>query len=202
MFVNLFKGIFLSTLAVSLSILLWSNFTINFIGFSVSLLSVTFGLLSSAISEEILFRFIIFELLIKRCRFEIALIIESLIFSLAHYTTSVDLIALIGYFLGGVNYTLAYVLLKKTSKIYSQSMRLLKKISLPIGLHLGWNCSQSILFGLKTENYGYKTSIFSVDLLGEDLFTGGNYGYEGGLIQLIARILVLLYLLYVFTKQN
>ena len=65
-----------------------------------------------------------------------------------------------------------------------------EKLWLPIGLHFSWNFFQGFVYGFPVSGYVFD-GLFEVSILGQELWTGGEYGPEGGLIGIIARIIVL-----------
>jgi membrane protease YdiL (CAAX protease family) len=61
------------------------------------------------------------------------------------------------------------------------------ELAAPIGLHVGWNLFQNMVFGFPVSGIEPKgATIFSVDQTGPALWTGGTFGPEGSLIGLSA----------------
>ena len=61
------------------------------------------------------------------------------------------------------------------------------ELAVPIGLHVGWNLFQNMVFGFPVsgiESDG--ATVFSVDQAGPALLTGGAFGPEGGVLGLLA----------------
>lgn len=54
-------------------------------------------------------------------------------------------------------------------------------LGLPIGLHLGWNFAEGNLFGLPVSGGAAPYSLWRCELHGSALWTGGDFGPEGGL---------------------
>jgi membrane protease YdiL (CAAX protease family) len=61
-------------------------------------------------------------------------------------------------------------------------------LALPIGLHLSWNFSQGVLFGFPVSGQMDKVAVFGLSGGGPDLWTGGEFGPEGGLMGLLAML--------------
>ena len=61
-------------------------------------------------------------------------------------------------------------------------------LAIPIGLHLSWNFSQGILFGFPVSGQMDKVALFALKSGGPDLWTGGEFGPEGGLMGLFAML--------------
>ncbi len=73
------------------------------------------------------------------------------------------------------------------------------QLAIPIGLHLTWNLFQNAVYGLPVSGFGtFGASFFSTEQAGPDLWTGGSFGPEGGLLAPAAMLLgVLLTALWV-----
>lgn len=106
----------------------------------------------------------------------ISYLITSLFFGFLHIlnpnatvTTSLN-IALAGLFLG-----LGYVLTGE--------------LAIPIGLHITWNFFQGKVFGFPVSGLASKSSLIAIHQSGPDLWTGGVFGPEGGLIGILAILL-------------
>lgn len=106
----------------------------------------------------------------------LAWLVSSAIFALLHvynphsnwYTT----LCLLGY---GLFFGLGYVLTGQ--------------IALPIGLHFTWNFVQGNIFGFPVSGrITHATSLFVTQESGPDLWTGGAFGPEAGLLGLLAAL--------------
>ena len=60
------------------------------------------------------------------------------------------------------------------------------RLSLPIGLHMAWNVFQNNVFGLPNSGKPANTSLWVTETGTADLWTGGGFGLEGGLLSLVA----------------
>jgi membrane protease YdiL (CAAX protease family) len=56
------------------------------------------------------------------------------------------------------------------------------KLGLPIGIHITWNFFQGPVFGYRVSGVGIGSSIFVTKKSGPELWAGGDYGPEGGLL--------------------
>jgi len=104
-----------------------------------------------------------------------AVLISSLLFSLAHYgNPAFSWAALLG--LLGSGYFLAYAYIRR------------RNLWLPIGLHIGWNFFEGTVFGFQvsgTESY----RLILQSVRGPTLWTGGAFGPEAGLVLIPALLL-------------
>lgn len=68
------------------------------------------------------------------------------------------------------------------------------QLAIPIGLHLTWNFFQNAVYGLPVSGFGtFGASFLSVEQGGPDLWTGGPFGPEGGLLAPAAMLLGVLF---------
>jgi membrane protease YdiL (CAAX protease family) len=130
------------------------------------------------IGEELIFRsFFINGLKLYLQSATLIITITALFFSVVHwFNEGSTVISAISAFLGGLMYAFAFI---KTEKLW-----------LPIGLHFSWNFFQSLVYGFPVSGFVFD-GLFEVNIVGPQLWTGGEYGPEGGLIGIIARIIVL-----------
>lgn len=76
-------------------------------------------------------------------------------------------------------------------------------LALPMGLHFGWNFAEGNLLGFPVSGALAPDSLWRVTLRGDPLFTGGNFGPEGGWIGFPAMALgLLLILLWVVRSRG
>ncbi len=90
-----------------------------------------------------------------------------------------------GNWLGWINITLAGVLL---SWGYLQTGQL----ALPIGLHTAWNFFEEFVFGYPINGETPSAWLFGSQVSGPDLWTGGAFGPDGGLILTLMLLIVAL----------
>ena len=101
----------------------------------------------------------------------VGLILSSTVFSLLHSTNpNITLISLCNIFMAGI---LMGLLFLHTRRIW-----------MSIGLHAGWNFLQGSFFGFEVSGFDVYSLIDSKEV-GDDLWTGGAFGYEGSLMSLI-----------------
>ncbi|MFH1196654.1 MAG: CPBP family glutamic-type intramembrane protease [bacterium] len=74
-------------------------------------------------------------------------------------------------------------------------------LALPIGLHISWNFSQGNIFGYPVSGVGTDVSIIKTKVTGAEVWTGGDFGPEAGLIIIVA-ILIGLGLTWLYHKKR
>jgi membrane protease YdiL (CAAX protease family) len=63
------------------------------------------------------------------------------------------------------------------------------ELAIPIGLHMSWNFFQGSVFGFPVSGLNSAASFIGIHQSGPDLFTGGVFGPEAGLVGLSALVL-------------
>jgi uncharacterized protein len=114
-------------------------------------------------------------------------IISSAVFGLLHLgNPNATLISAAGIFFAGLFFAYAYI---RTRQLW-----------LPMGLHLGWNFFEGVVFGFPVSGLDiYPLTRIAVQ--GPDIWTGGAFGPEAGLIVLPALLLGSL-LIYFYTVRR
>ena len=141
-------------------------------------------------SEELLSRGYHLQTLASGSNIIFGLIASSTIFGILHITNpNATWISIIGIFFAGLFLGFGYI---RTRQLW-----------LPIGLHIGWNFSEGVIFGFPVSGWsGFQ--ITNNTFTGPPLWTGGSFGPEAGLIVLpallIGTILIYIYTLPKFQK--
>jgi len=182
-----FLGIFI--LCAGTCILYFSkNLQWTDISFNGNDLFISFGLMVIvAFYEEIVFRGYILNNLLESLSKWPALGISALLFSLAHLSNPSFSVA------GAVNILLAGILLG-LNYIYT------KNLWFGIMLHFTWNFFQGPLLGYEVSGMPLK-SLLQHQVQGNELITGGKFGFEGSLLSTAFYILAIAVFLWVYEKK-
>ena len=76
-----------------------------------------------------------------------------------------------------------------------------KNLWFPIGLHFSWNFFQGPVLGFEVSGQEMK-SLISQNISGNDLITGGEFGFEGSLIATVLMIVTIFGLNWFFEKKE
>jgi hypothetical protein len=136
--------------------------------------------------EELVFRGYWLQNLADGLGMNMALLISSAVFALAHIgNLNVSSVAIVGLFVAG--YFLAFGYLR-TNQLW-----------LPIGLHIGWNFFEGPIFSFPVSGL-QSFRLLNVQVHGPELITGGAFGPEAGLI-ILPAIALGAALIYLYSKK-
>jgi membrane protease YdiL (CAAX protease family) len=107
-----------------------------------------------------------------------AVIITSVLFGLLHaYNPNASNVSTFNIILAGIVLAIPFVLTGK--------------LGLSAGLHFSWNFTQGSIFGFPVSGSYLDTSFFLIDQKGMDLWTGGAFGPEAGLMGIAGMAIML-----------
>ena len=134
-------------------------------------------------NEELVYRGYILQTLTSGLNLIWALLITSLYFGIEHLSNpNSSWMAVAGIFFIGLFFAYGYL---RTSQLW-----------LSIGIHTGWNFFENAVFGFPVSGFD-RPGLFRVTVSGSNLWTGGAFGPEAGLIILpiclLGAVLVNLY---------
>jgi len=145
-----------------------------------SLLFITLILLFGAVGEEMLFRGYAFQVLVRAIGPFATILPMAVLFGLAHSPNlNFTWLALVNTFLWGVIFGYAFI---RSGDLW-----------LPIGLHFGWNFTLP-LFGVNLSGFTMGVTGYSLQWKIGDLWSGGAYGPEGGLLTSAIVVALFIYL--------
>jgi len=114
-------------------------------------------------------------------------VISSALFGLIHLgNPNATLVGAAGIFFAGLLF--AYAFLRT------------KQLWLPIGLHIGWNFFEGVVFGFPVSGLDIY-ALARISVHGPELWTGGAFGPEAGLIVLPAIVVGGL-LIYLYSRRR
>lgn len=190
---KLLVGIIMGCVLQSLTILViyfYGGFKVIAIN-PVSTLIIPFTVaFTVAIIEEILLRGIVFRITEEKWGSIIALIISGVIFGGLHLINPhVTLISILCTMVVGVLLAAAYM--------YYRSLWV------PIALHFAWNFTQNGIFGAITSGNEKTNSLFTTQISGSEILTGGQFGPEGSIqAVLLCAVAAIIILRQLYNKNN
>jgi membrane protease YdiL (CAAX protease family) len=137
--------------------------------------------------EELIYRGYVLQTLSSGLGLFWGIVISSLYFGIEHLSNpNSTWISAAGIFIIALLFVYAYI---RSGQLW-----------LPIGLHFGWNFFQSTLYGFPVSGFD-RPGLFHINIAGPELWTGGAFGPEAGLIILPICVLGAI-LIHQFTKQR
>lgn len=148
-------------------------------GFSWVVLAGTgLALLLNVVTQQLLLCGYILKTVQARFGFRAALLVSAVLFSAYHAA------GFQGAWLPAVNVVAAALL-------FGLAFRLAGNLWLPVGIHFAWNFLLGPVLGLTVSgktSLGNDWQLFAIS--GPDVFTGGSFGFEGGLIVTLTTLLI------------
>ena len=158
------------------------------ISFNGNDLFISFGLMVIvAFYEEIVFRGYILNNLLESANKWLALFISAIVFALAHLANpDFSVVGAVNIFLAGLLLGLNY--------IYT------KNCWFGIALHFTWNFLQGPLLGYEVSGIQLQ-SLLQHHVQGNELITGGKFGFEGSLVASLVCVMAIVALALVYEKK-
>jgi membrane protease YdiL (CAAX protease family) len=122
-----------------------------------------------AIVEEVIFRgYVLTNFMDSFKNKYVALFLSSLLFAIFHgLNPNLSLVGFINLVVAGLALGITYIHTKN--------------LWFPIFLHLSWNYFQGPVFGFEVSGLNFN-SVIQQEVIGSDLITGGNFGFEGSIL--------------------
>ena len=166
-------GLALAALTIGIIALL-GGYQVTGIGTVAGALTVVGMMCAIAVTEEVLFRGVILQLLQRAFGTWIALAGSSVLFGLVHLLNP-------GATLWG-----AVAIAVEAGLMLGAAFVATRSLWLPIGLHLGWNIALVALFGTVSSGSGAQGSLVEGVTQGPIWLTGGAFGPEASLVAVLA----------------
>jgi membrane protease YdiL (CAAX protease family) len=177
-------------LMLGLGWLTFEGFAWEFDPIGIVIISVLFFFVSFILvgwNEELLSRGYHLQTIASGLNLFWGVIISSAVFGLLHLgNPNATWVSAAGIFFAGVYLAYGYI---RTSQLW-----------LPIGLHIGWNFFEGVVFGFPVSGLDIY-ALTRITVHGPELWTGGAFGPEAGLIVLPSLVLGGL-LIYLYTRSS
>lgn len=109
----------------------------------------------------------------------LAVLLTSVLFGLGHAVNpEATVLSTSGLFLAGIFYGVTYILTGQ--------------LAIPIGFHIAWNFFENSVFGFPVSGEQFGVSFISIQQSGPNLWTGGEFGPEAGLLSIGGHLIGLL----------
>ncbi len=161
-----------------------TNIHFDFISFIGSLILLIFV----SLHEEVIVRGYLLNSLMGVSNKYVALLLSSILFGAMHlFNPNISFISFVNIVLAGFLLGISYIHTKN--------------LWFPIGLHFTWNFFQGPVLGFEVS--GQKIdSIVSQSISGNELITGGEFGFEGSIIATVLMVISIFALNWFFEKKE
>ncbi|GAA4941076.1 CPBP family intramembrane glutamic endopeptidase [Actinoplanes utahensis] len=176
----------------SVAVNLAFNGDVHFVG--AGSVSNTFGIFgfmaAAAVTEEVLFRGVLFRIVEERLGTYLSLTLTGVAFGAMH--------------LFNENATLwgALAIAVEAGFMLAACFAAFRNLWVPIGLHFAWNFLLAGVFTLTSSGNGLGQGLIQVTITGPELFTGGEFGPEGGVAAVGAGTLLTLIFLVMAHRRG
>ncbi|WP_063763779.1 CPBP family intramembrane glutamic endopeptidase [Actinoplanes subtropicus] len=151
---------------------------------SVSGTIATFGVMCGvAVTEELLFRGVLFRLIQQWANTAVALAVSGLLFGALHL------------FNPGATLWGALAIAVEAGVLLGAAYTVSRSLWLPIGLHLGWNFAESGLFGSTDSGSAFHGGLVVGEPHGAALISGGGFGPEASIFAILVGVVASAWLL-------
>lgn len=166
-------GLALATVTIGIIALL-GGYQITGTGTAAGALTVVGMMCAIAVTEEVLFRGVILQLLERAFGTWIALAGSGVLFGLVHLLNP------------GATVWGAVAIAVEAGLMLGAALVATRSLWLPIGLHLGWNVAIVALFGTVSSGSDAQGSLVDAVTQGPLWLTGGTFGPEASLVAVLA----------------
>jgi len=176
--------------AVVLELVIAGSYTVQLIYFRADLALAAVLLIGAALTEELLFRGLVFRLVQESAGTWIALGVSAVIFGAMHAASpGASLLSTLAIALeAGVLLAAAYIVTKN--------------LWLPIGLHFAWNFFEGPIYGTQVSGHSFVVGAIHARVSGPAWLTGGAFGPEAGLPAVLTCLVAAIILLAYAKRSN
>ncbi|WP_328365776.1 CPBP family intramembrane metalloprotease [Streptomyces sp. NBC_00445] len=138
-----------------------------------------FGFMAAAaVTEEVLYRGVLFRIVEERTGTWIALILTGLLFGASHLLNP--------------NASLwgAFAIAVEAGGMLTAAYVATRRLWVPIGVHFGWNFAASGIFSTEVSGNDTPQGLLNSSMSGPELLTGGDFGPEGSVYAILFGVLV------------
>ncbi|MEW2625612.1 CPBP family intramembrane glutamic endopeptidase [Streptomyces sp. NPDC048106] len=150
-----------------------------------------FGFMAgAAVTEELMFRGLLFRLVERGLGTYIALALSGAVFGAVHLLNKDATL------LGGVAIAI------EAGGMLAAAYAATRSLWLPIGLHFGWNFAESGIFGTEVSGNGDTHGLLDASTSGTKLITGGEFGPEASVYSVLFGALLMVAFLWLAHRRG
>ncbi|MET8406267.1 type II CAAX endopeptidase family protein [Streptomyces sp900116325] len=163
--------------AVIANIAFFGDYTVNGLGTPSSAVGLLGIMAGAAVTEELVFRGVLFRHIERGTGTWIALVLTGTLFGLIHLLNA--------------NATLwgAIAIAIEAGGLLTAAYIATRKLWVPIGLHFGWNIAASAIFSTEVSGSNTPQGLLDATMSGPAPVTGGDFGPEGSVFAVVFGVL-------------
>ncbi|MEU7917838.1 CPBP family intramembrane glutamic endopeptidase [Micromonospora zamorensis] len=162
--------------AVIVNIAFVGDYDINGLGSVTGAVALLGFMAAAAVTEELLFRGVLFRVIEERTGTWIALLLTGVVFGLMHLLNP------------DASLWGAVAIAVEAGFMLAACYAATRNLWVPIGLHFGWNFAAGGIFSVVVSGNGESEGLLETSMLGPALVTGGDFGPEGSLYTVVAGV--------------
>ncbi|MGC5305436.1 CPBP family intramembrane glutamic endopeptidase [Micromonospora zamorensis] len=162
--------------AVIVNIAFVGDYDINGLGSVTGAVALLGFMAAAAVTEELLFRGVLFRVIEERTGTWIALLLSGVVFGLMHLLNP------------DASLWGAVAIAVEAGFMLAACYAATRNLWVPIGLHFGWNFAAGGIFSVVVSGNGESEGLLDTSMSGPALVTGGEFGPEGSLYTVAAGV--------------
>ncbi|MEU2025921.1 CPBP family intramembrane glutamic endopeptidase [Streptomyces sp. NPDC016469] len=176
--------------AVIANVALLGDYEVNGLGSVTGAVGFVGFMAAAAVTEEVVFRGVLFRLVEERAGTLIALTSTGLLFGLMHLANP------------DANLWGALAIAIEAGGMLGAAYAATRSLWLPIGLHFAWNFAAAGIFSSEVSGNGASQGLLDSTANGSDLVTGGDFGPEASVYSVVFGALVTLAFLWLARRRG
>lgn len=176
--------------AVIINIALLGDYHVDGFGSITGAIGLFGFMAAAAVTEELLFRGVLFRVIEERTGTWIALLLTGVVFGLVHlFNPDATL-------WGGIAIAI------EAGFMLAACYAATRNLWVPVGLHFGWNFALGAIFGAVVSGNGASKGLLESTMSGSVVVTGGDFGPEASLYTVAAGVAVTLVFLWLARRRG
>ncbi|MET8360026.1 CPBP family intramembrane glutamic endopeptidase [Micromonospora sp. NPDC005171] len=176
--------------AVLVNIAFVADYDVRGVGSVTGALALFGFMATAAVTEELMFRGVLFRIVEERLGTWIALLLTGVVFGLMHL------------FNPDASAWGAICIAVEAGFMLAACYAATRNLWVPIGLHFGWNFAAGGIFSVVVSGNGQSEGLLDAAMSGPTLVTGGDFGPEGSLYTVAAGVVLTLVFMWLAHRRG
>lgn len=176
--------------AVILNIAFLGYYQVHGMGSVPSAIGLVGFMAAAAVTEEVMYRGVLFRIVEERTGTWIALLLTAVLFGLSHLLNP------------NASAWGAIAIAIEAGGMLAAAYVATRKLWLPIGLHFGWNFAESAIFSAQVSGNNTPQGLLNATMPGPAIITGGEFGPEASPYSVLFCVLATIVFLWVARRRG